>query len=351
MNIIDTCNPAIKGFPYPKQTYKVFVRCITYNQSDYILDTLNGFVSQITEFPYLCFIIDDASTDGEQHSLLSYVNKECDSNSLEYYDDELSYSIVARHKTNKNCTFVFYLLKQNMYHRQDEKEKLYVEWRDHSVYEAICEGDDYWNDNFKLQQQVDFLDKHPDYGMCYTQCNYFYQNEGYMESKPWGGAYEKFEQFMKGNTVPTMTILLRSEIEKRYQNEIKPYTHGWMMGDYPRWIWYSHESKVKFLPICTGVYRVLAASASHSSDINKQIKFSESSIEIRLFFERYFNIVPNTYVDTNALKKRKLYLYSINHHFCDFLIILLRNPSLLFNMKSIGYFRHFLKVRKSSEHI
>ena len=37
-----------------------------YNQSKYIEDALNGFIMQKTNFPFVCVIIDDASTDGEQ---------------------------------------------------------------------------------------------------------------------------------------------------------------------------------------------------------------------------------------------------------------------------------------------
>ena len=48
---------------YPK--FKVCVRCFTFNQAKYIEETMNGFVMQQTDFPFVCCIVDDASTDGE----------------------------------------------------------------------------------------------------------------------------------------------------------------------------------------------------------------------------------------------------------------------------------------------
>ena len=54
------------NYPAPKQEYKVLVRCFTFNHSKYIEDTLNSFAMQQTNFPFVCLVIDDASTDGEQ---------------------------------------------------------------------------------------------------------------------------------------------------------------------------------------------------------------------------------------------------------------------------------------------
>ena len=53
--------------------YEVCVRCMTFNQAKYITETMNGFVIQKTNFPFVCCIIDDASTDGEQEVIMKYV--------------------------------------------------------------------------------------------------------------------------------------------------------------------------------------------------------------------------------------------------------------------------------------
>ena len=53
---------------YPK--FKVCVRCFTFNQADYIEDAMNGFTMQQTDFPFVCCIVDDASTDEEQKVIL-----------------------------------------------------------------------------------------------------------------------------------------------------------------------------------------------------------------------------------------------------------------------------------------
>ena len=51
-----------------------FFSCMTYNHSAFIEETLNGFCSQQTTFPFVCAIIDDASTDGEPEVIRNYLS-------------------------------------------------------------------------------------------------------------------------------------------------------------------------------------------------------------------------------------------------------------------------------------
>lgn len=66
----------ISNYPYPERNYTVLVKCFTFNQSKYIKDALNGFVMQQTTFPFVCLVMDDASTDGEPKVIKSWMKLE-----------------------------------------------------------------------------------------------------------------------------------------------------------------------------------------------------------------------------------------------------------------------------------
>ena len=63
----------------------VYIRCLTYNHADYIKECLDGFALQKTNFKYACVVIDDCSPDGEQNRITEWLNKGCDSSSLQLY--------------------------------------------------------------------------------------------------------------------------------------------------------------------------------------------------------------------------------------------------------------------------
>ena len=157
---------------YPK--FKVCVNSMTFNQAKYITDTLDGFVMQQTNFPFICIIIDDASTDDEPEIIRKYVETNFDllTSSTSYeIDNDDSVVLYSQHNTNKNCYFVVYFLKENHYSKNRSKRPYLAEWRKICDYEAFCEGDDYWTDPLKLQKQADFLDVNPQCSLTYHACN------------------------------------------------------------------------------------------------------------------------------------------------------------------------------------
>ena len=84
--------------------YLVGVECMTFNQSKYILDALNGFVMQQTNFLFVVMVVDDASTDGEQEVIRQFVSEQFDlADTNISYEKETDYAYItyAQHKTNK----------------------------------------------------------------------------------------------------------------------------------------------------------------------------------------------------------------------------------------------------------
>ena len=199
------------NYPAPKQEYTLLVWCATFNHSKYIEDTLNGFAMQQTDFPFVCLVMDDASTDGEQEVIKVWMERECDMSRAETIDIPTSVVIIVPHKTNLSCTFAFYLLKQNLY---GTGKKIYYlnPWREKCIYEAICEGDDYWIDPLKLQKQVCFLDEHEDYGLIHT--NYKLSNNQIHNIAVYND--DKYEEgLISGKcSIATLTVMYRISLYK-----------------------------------------------------------------------------------------------------------------------------------------
>ena len=122
----------------------VWVSCMTYNHSAFIVDAMNGFCRQQTNFPFVCTIIDDCSTDGEQQVIIKYLQTNFDlgTDSITRTDETNDYKLIfSRHKINKNCFFVVLFLKYNHY-KKKAKSPYISEWNQGSKYYAICECDD-----------------------------------------------------------------------------------------------------------------------------------------------------------------------------------------------------------------
>lgn len=122
----------------------VSVYCLAYNHEKYIKDCLEGFVKQKTNFKYEVIVHDDASTDNTANIIKEYAERYPDI-IKPIWQEENQYSqgveIVDK--------FIGPLLK--------------------GKYVAICEGDDYWCDEHKLQRQVEILENHPEYIACVHQ--------------------------------------------------------------------------------------------------------------------------------------------------------------------------------------
>lgn len=123
----------------------VTIRCITYNHEPYIRQCLESFIMQKTNFRFEAIVHDDASTDGTAAIICEYAQK---------YPEIIKPIIET----------------ENQYSKHDGTIGRIMDAHTHGKYIAICEGDDYWIDPYKLQKQVDFLELHPSYSL--VCCNF-----------------------------------------------------------------------------------------------------------------------------------------------------------------------------------
>lgn len=271
--------------------YKVCTHCWTYNQAEYIEETLHGFAMQQVSFPVVYIIVDDASTDGEQKYIRQWskLNLKLDESGIAYTEErQYGEVIYARHKDSDNLYFAILLLSENLHHRGDLKLKYIEEWTGHSVYSAICEGDDYWIDPQKLQKQVDFLDTHLDYGMVCSASKIYEQGIG-MKNGVFGHEYRGLEDLLTGNYIFAASVVKRRSFEDRYKQEIG-FHSDWKMGDWPRLLYCAITSKIGYIDEPMSVYRVLPNSASHFESFEKFKAFNENSVAVSKWFINKYNL-------------------------------------------------------------
>lgn len=309
-----------------EMNYKVCVRCFTFNQSKYITDTLNGFVMQQTDFPYVCCIVDDASKDGEQEVIRKYVADNFDlSEDSCHFERETDYAFItyAQHKTNKNCYFAVLYLKENHFSIKKPKMPYLAEWQDECEYHALCEGDDYWTNETKLQKQVDFLDSHLENSMCFYDVKTFNEDTSTDEgpqSSIWGSANsnmpkdkkELFYYIMEGKCrIQTLSVMYRSKLFPQIPKD--EYT--FMMGDTCLWLNLSQLGPIHYIPDCVGVYRVHEGSACHNK--KTQLRFNLSMFEMRVYYCHKYRYEVSKYVKNNYNKALFKY-YCSNSEFFEY---------------------------------
>ena len=268
--------------------YMVRVSCMTYNHAPYITDAMNGFTMQETTFPFVCTIVDDASTDGEPEVIRQYLAEHFQEPYRE--EDTNDYHLIcAHHKVNPNCQFVVFLLKYNHYSIKKPKFPYLSEWLDNAKYHALCEGDDYWIHPQKLQMQVDFMEKHPQHSLCF--CAYESVNPSGVKR-----IEKRYESNMErcpvddiilggGGYMSTNSMLYRNSLYVSYTT----WAIGCPIGDLPLMLTLAHKGFVGYLADVMCVYRINAVGSwsSRMSDIKNRRHHHKAIIKMWCQFDSW----------------------------------------------------------------
>lgn len=300
--------------------YTVAVWCITYNQKDFIKDALNGFVMQKTNFPFVVIVHDDKSTDGTSDIILEYANK---------YPDIIIPFIETENQWSKGgLKHIINIM--NSHYRIGK-------------YIAFCEGDDYWTSPDKLQTQIDFLESHPEYSMCFHSAKKKYEcnsiawiNCENIEDKD----YDATDLFVNW-TVPTASVVCRKEAMDFYAN-IKGAER---IQNYDIFIILScaMTGKIRGISEQMSVYRIQGEGLTYNQ--KALIKCKMNNPEHFLCLKENFPIVNPLPVDETISKTLfERAMIQVNTYNClKDLILSIKASPLTFNKMVLKHIAHKIK--------
>ncbi len=211
---------------------KLSICCITYNHAKFIRQALDGFMMQKTNFPFEIIIHDDASIDGTADIIREYEKK---------YPDIIRVTYQTENQWSKGIDVL----------------KAFVYPKIQGQYVALCEGDDYWIDENKLQKQVDFLDTHLEFNVCFHPVKVIWEDNRASESifpKPkfrFNKDILTLQDLLKHNFIQTNSVMYRWRLkdqENLFPNDILP-------GDWFLHLLHAQTGKIGFLSDVMAVYR------------------------------------------------------------------------------------------------
>ena len=225
----------------------VSIAIITYNHEKFVGNTLETVLMQKTTFPIEIIIGEDSSTDNTRKICNGYLNK---------YNDIIDLLL------NRKKLGMF-----DNYTRTINACK--------GKYIAICEGDDYWTDPYKLQKQFDILEKNSKVVAVVTNASKCDNNSKIIDDKGFDitckeqtNVISLDDFFMNTNSYPTPTVMFRNDTD-RLLEQLNYLTNKYL-ADWILWILLHLKGDFYYLNESTACYRVNPNSVTHTvNEINR----------------------------------------------------------------------------------
>lgn len=231
-----------------QQRVLVSVVMITYGHEKYIRQAIEGVLMQEGDFDLELVIANDCSPDNTDAVVQDVLSHHSNAHWIRY----------VRHEKNIGMmpNFIFAL--------QQAKGK----------YVALCEGDDYWTDPFKLQKQVAFLEANLEYVLSFHKIKILKPNgelvEDFITKVPEN--YETQETLARlGNYIHTPSVVFRNVIQ-----EFPPEFSLSPIGDYFLYMMLTEYGKIKYLEEEMAVYREGVGIWSAKTEYFRNLKTAQT---------------------------------------------------------------------------
>jgi glycosyltransferase involved in cell wall biosynthesis len=258
----------------------VSINCVTYNHENYISDAIDSFLKQKTKFKYEILIHDDASTDRTVEIIKEYQNK---------YPDIIKPIFQTENQYIKGVKV--YLINVD---------------RAKGKYIANCDGDDFWTDPYKLQKQVDYMEKHPECSICVHASNIVNtSNEEISFNRP-----SKVDKVFSvgevieggGNLFGTSSMFYRTDLAK---NKPDFYDIVPDISDYPVVINLSLLGTVYYMEKVMSSYRVGDEGSWTAKNLSDKMKKKEHYSTIAKLLDEVNRFTKYKYNDAITRTKRR----------------------------------------------
>lgn len=265
----------------------VSICCITYNHEEYIRDALDSFLSQKTNFKFEILVHDDASTDNTAKIIKEYEEK---------YPNIIKpiYQTENQYRKNNKITanFLFPIAS--------------------GKYIAMCEGDDYWIDNNKLQRQVDFLEENEEYSLVVhpSLCKNQISNETCKMKSFKTDKSLDLESFMNEyhHIAPkvlfqTSSLVFRSEYIKELLREKIQFYYNCNVGDIPLELFLASKGKIYYFNSFMSVYRSCVPGSwtlrqkNNLQCINSLENMKQMYTEFNIYTGKKYEKIINKFID------------------------------------------------------
>lgn len=262
----------------------VSVLILTYNQEDSILKTLESVSNQETDFMYEVIIGEDGSADRTRQICEEFISQ--------------SESNVYLYPQSPNVGLV------------ENFKRLVIAAK--GKYIACCAGDDYWCDTKKIQKQVNFLERNPEYGLVHTNFKvYLPKTNQFVGNNLKHYEGNVFDNLLEFNFIAALTVLSRKKhvIEAIEEGIL---SRGFLMEDYPVWLYIAQKSKIGYLDDETAVWNMTEHSVSRTTSVSKGFTFMESTVDVVEYFVERYHCSPTIRASIIA-KYRGLLLLAFKH--------------------------------------
>jgi glycosyltransferase involved in cell wall biosynthesis len=216
---------------------KVSVIIITFGHANYIEKAICSVLMQEKNFELELIVSNDCSPDNTDEVIKNIINIHPKSSTIKY----------IKHKQNIGAM-------SNFFYSLNEAKGKYI---------ALCDGDDYWTDPYKLQKQVDFLEENLDYSMCFHQVEITMANVSDYYSYPLPPSETlNIKDIIQKHYIPTCSLVFRS---KFFSKGFPEWMVNSISGDIPLEILLASKGKTKYFPQKMACYRRNEGGISQSS--------------------------------------------------------------------------------------